>query len=106
MLVQHQIKAYIKSNFLPSVLKQIPINEDLSQRLLTLTVKIDLIKTLKQAKDIGTFIIGNFIEFQQLVEQSILESLEESGIMLSSSGLNTSFYIHNCSLPRHNLESI
>jgi len=67
MLVQHQIKTYIKNNYLPAVLKQIPINKDITQSLLTLTVKIDLIKTLKQAKDIATFIIGNFIEFHLLV---------------------------------------
>ena len=67
MLLQKQIQDFIKSNYLPSVIKQIPQDQDLSNGLLTLTVKIDMVKTLRQAREIRTFIFGNFIEFNQLI---------------------------------------
>jgi hypothetical protein len=100
-----KIKDYIKGTMLPSVMRQIPTNEDLTHSILTITVKIDLLRTLKQAKEIGTFIIGDFIEFNHLLESSILEVMEDSGRKVPKYGVKLVFNIHNCSLPRHNLES-
>ena len=60
MLQQRQIKSHIKTHFLPSALKNIPEEYDPAHGLLTLLVKIDLMKTFRQATHIATFIVGNF----------------------------------------------
>jgi hypothetical protein len=75
MLLQKQIKAHIKTNFLPSVIKKIPQDYDPTHGLLTLTVKVDLMKTFRQASHIASFIVGNFSEFYQIVEESVLEMM-------------------------------
>lgn len=106
MLLEKQIKDHIKTNFISSVIKQIPPNYDPAHGLLTLSVRVDFIKTVRSAKEIASFIVGNFVEFSRLVETSILEMMEEAHLCPPAYGLNLSFTVQNCSLPRHNLESI
>lgn len=60
MLQQRQIKTHIKTHLLPSALKYIPEDYDPAHGLLTLLVKVDLMKTFRQASHIASFIVGNF----------------------------------------------
>jgi hypothetical protein len=60
MLQKKQIMTHIKTNFLPSVIKRIPNDYDPTHGLLTLTVKVDLMKTFRQASNIASFIVGSF----------------------------------------------
>lgn len=85
------------------VLKQIPHNFDGSIGQLSISIKLDLTKTLRQNNDIGIFIIGNYPRFTQLVEESIFEVMQDNKISLPEFGTNISYTINNCPLPRHNL---
>ena len=97
-----QLQTYVKDNYLPALMQQLT---PLPHGLLSPTVRIDFIKTLRQAKHVASFIIGNFLEFTQLVEDTLLQRLEEQGLKVPPEGVNLTFFIINCSLPRHNLES-
>ena len=106
MLLEHQLKEHIKATYIPSVLKQVPPHYDPEHGLLALKVKLDLAKTLRTAREIGAFVVGNFSEFSKLVEICIVEVIfEHKKLKIGTWGVNLAFTISNCVLPRHNIES-
>jgi hypothetical protein len=48
MLLEREIKTFVKNNYIPIVLKQIPPNFDGSIGQLSISIKLDLTKTLRQ----------------------------------------------------------
>ena len=104
MMEQHQLKEYVREHYLASLLKQVPLDQDLSHGMLTLALKVNLAKTIRDSPDIAALLIGNYIQFRRTVELTLEETFKERGTVLPSYGIHVAINIYNCSLPRHNLE--
>lgn len=101
MLLERELKTYIRNNLL-APLKLLP-NTPAPP---SLHIKLDLTKTLRHNYPVGVFIIGDYPQFYKLLEESLIESLGESRIAMTTEGVNIDVSLSNCPLPRRNIESV
>jgi hypothetical protein len=103
MLLERELKAFIRNTLLTTVLKQLPSECSGS---LSVSLKLDLTKTLRQGYAIGAFIIGDFPSFIKLIDDCLFEGMVEMKVNPPIYGVNISLALTNCPLPRHNIESV
>jgi hypothetical protein len=60
MILQAEIKEYIKAKFSTMVLQLVPPNFDGTSGILLMPITLDFMKIWKQKSEIGLFIVGNY----------------------------------------------
>lgn len=102
MLLERELKAFIRNTLVSPLLKSLPNNTTPS----SLHIKVDLTKTLRQNYPVGVFIIGDYSQFFRLTEDCLLEAMTDTRILPPPEGFNIEVSLSNCPLPRHNIESV
>ena len=100
MLLDREIKTFIRNTLLSPILKQLAPGNPVPS---SLPIKLDLTKTLRHNYAVGVFIIGDYPQFYQLLEDCLAEGILEARAVPPPEGICIELLLSNCPLPRHNI---
>ena len=65
------VSNFIHSHYKESILKQIPLDYEPEETLITITIKLDLSKIFRSDKTMGVYIISHFPQFEKEVLSAV-----------------------------------
>lgn len=105
MLLQSQVKEFLNQNYKPLIMSQLPNPYISENRILKISLKLDLSKILRTNRQIGTVIISNYPNFLNSAQNSIEQFIEEQNLSKPEHGVYLTVCISNCPLPTQNIRS-
>jgi hypothetical protein len=100
MLLEREIKTFIRNTLLSPILKQLAPGNTVPS---SLPIKLDLTKTLRHNYAVGVFVIGDYPQFYKLLEDCLAEGVLEAKAVPPVEGTCIELMLTNCPLPRHNI---